>query len=137
MVNTLSSRSFPTLYEIADVSYRKIEIPVGKEDDYPYFVLHQAVDIRKYYDQNGDVVVHGLLPPELCDRARTGFERYGKTTRRAVFLAEMEQVVPWPALCGLIDPVYPKPGNGRPPIGSSGCCASTSRSNGSICRIRR
>ena len=49
--------------------------------------------------------------------ARTGFERYGKTTRRAVFLSEMEQVVPWPALCGLIDPVYPKPGNGRPPIG--------------------
>src|SRR6516162_437308 len=49
--------------------------------------------------------------------ARPGFERYGKTTRRAVFLSEMEQVVPWPALCGLIDPVYPKPGNGRPPIG--------------------
>jgi IS5 family transposase len=33
-----------------------------------------------------------------------------------VFLAEMEQVVPWPALCRLIDPVYPKAGNGRPPI---------------------
>jgi transposase, IS5 family len=49
--------------------------------------------------------------------ARVGFERYGKTTRRAVFLAEMERVVPWPALCGLIEPFYPKPGNGRPPIG--------------------
>ena len=49
--------------------------------------------------------------------ARTGFERYGKTTRRTVFLAEMEQVVPWPALCRLIEPVYPKAGNGRPPIG--------------------
>ena len=49
--------------------------------------------------------------------ATVGFERYGKTTRRAVFLAEMERVVPWPALCGLIDPVYPKPGHGRPPIG--------------------
>jgi len=31
--------------------------------------------------------------------ATAGFERYGKTTRRAVFLAEMERVVPWPALC--------------------------------------
>jgi IS5 family transposase len=43
--------------------------------------------------------------------ARTGFERYGKTTRRAVFLAEMEQ---WfrGRLCGLVDPVYPKPANG-------------------------
>jgi IS5 family transposase len=49
--------------------------------------------------------------------ATTGFERYGKTTRRAAFLAEMEHVVPWSALCELIEPVYPKPGNGRPPIG--------------------
>ena len=45
------------------------------------------------------------------------FERYGKTTRRATFLGEMDGVVPWPALCALIEPVYPKPGNGRPPIG--------------------
>src|SRR5215813_11783169 len=49
--------------------------------------------------------------------ATVGFERYAKTTRRAAFLAEMEQVVPWPALCGLIEPFYPKPGNGRPPVG--------------------
>jgi transposase, IS5 family len=49
--------------------------------------------------------------------AAAGFERYAKTTRRAVFLAEMERVVPWPALCGLIEPFYPKAGNGRPPIG--------------------
>jgi hypothetical protein len=25
--------------------------------------------------------------------------------------------VPWPALCGLIEPFYPKPGNGCPPVG--------------------
>lgn len=49
--------------------------------------------------------------------ATAGFERYAKTTRRATFLAEMERVVPWPALCRLIEPFYPKPGNGRPPIG--------------------
>jgi IS5 family transposase len=49
--------------------------------------------------------------------ATVGFERYAKMTRRAAFLAEMERVVPWPALCELIEPVYPKPGNGRPPIG--------------------
>jgi IS5 family transposase len=46
--------------------------------------------------------------------ATVGFERYAKTTRRAVFLAEMERVVPWSALCALIEPFYPKPGNGRP-----------------------
>ena len=49
--------------------------------------------------------------------ATAGFERYGKTTRRAAFLAEMERVVPWGDLCALIEPVYPKPGNGRPPVG--------------------
>ncbi|HEV2301299.1 MAG TPA: IS5 family transposase [Stellaceae bacterium] len=49
--------------------------------------------------------------------ATAGFERYAKTTRRAVFLSEMERVVPWAALCRLIEPHYPKPGNGRPPIG--------------------
>jgi hypothetical protein len=29
----------------------------------------------------------------------------------------MEGVVPWPALCQLVELVYPKPGNGRPPVG--------------------
>src|ERR1700722_11708653 len=46
-----------------------------------------------------------------------GFERYTKKTRREVFLEEMEQVVPWRELCALIEPHYPKPGNGRPPVG--------------------
>ena len=46
-----------------------------------------------------------------------GFERYGKTTRRAAFLAEMNRVVPWAKLCAVVEPVYPKAGNGRPPIG--------------------
>jgi len=46
-----------------------------------------------------------------------GFERYSKKTRRAQFLEEMEQVVPWAKLCALLEPHYPKPGNGRPPVG--------------------
>lgn len=49
--------------------------------------------------------------------ASVSFERYGKTTRRGAFLAEMERVVPWQQLCALIEPVYPKPGRGRPPVG--------------------
>ena len=49
--------------------------------------------------------------------AAVGFERYARTTRRAAFLAEMERVVPWPALCAQIGAFYPKPGNGRPPVG--------------------
>src|SRR5476649_1279011 len=47
----------------------------------------------------------------------TGFEQYTRKTRRAIFLEEMEQVVPWRKLCGLVEPHYPKPGNGRPPVG--------------------
>jgi IS5 family transposase len=49
--------------------------------------------------------------------ATVGFERYAKTTRRATFMAEKERVVPRPALCGLIEPVDPKPGSGHPPVG--------------------
>jgi IS5 family transposase len=47
----------------------------------------------------------------------TGFERYTKKTRRAAFLEEMEQVVPWHKLCARIEPHYPKAGGGRRPIG--------------------
>jgi len=47
--------------------------------------------------------------------ANCGFERYAKPTRRAAFLAEMNRVVPWRELCTLIEPFYPKAGNGRPP----------------------
>lgn len=45
------------------------------------------------------------------------FEPYRKATRREMFLSEMDRVVPWAELCALIEPVYPKAGNGRPPIG--------------------
>ena len=38
-----------------------------------------------------------------------------RKTRRERFLAEMERVVPWPALLALIEPHYPKAGKGRRP----------------------
>ncbi len=40
-----------------------------------------------------------------------------KVTRREKFLAQMEEVVPWAALVGLIEPHYPKGKRGRPPMG--------------------
>src|SRR5580692_10682983 len=48
----------------------------------------------------------------------TGFEKYGKTTRRAQFLADMDRIVPWPELAAVVDPVYPKisDAGGRPPV---------------------
>ena len=50
-----------------------------------------------------------------------GFERYAKRRRWAAFLAEMERVVPWPAMAACRS-------------GSSGCCGFISCSGGSICR---
>jgi transposase, IS5 family len=38
-----------------------------------------------------------------------------KTTRREVFLSEMDQVVPWKSLMNLIEPFYPLAGRGRQP----------------------
>ena len=46
-----------------------------------------------------------------------GFERYRRPTKRDAFLATMEEIVPWQDMCEVIEPHYPKPGNGRPPIG--------------------
>lgn len=49
--------------------------------------------------------------------ATVNFDKHSKQTRRAKFLAEMDRVVPWRELCSVIEPYYPKAGNGRPPIG--------------------
>lgn len=46
-----------------------------------------------------------------------GFERFGKQSRRAEFLAAMDLVVPWGELVALIEPHSPATGKGRPPIG--------------------
>jgi transposase, IS5 family len=47
----------------------------------------------------------------------TGFELHARPTKKAEFLAKMESLMPWAEFCALIEPHYPKAGNGRPPIG--------------------
>jgi IS5 family transposase len=37
-----------------------------------------------------------------------GFEKYGKTTRRAQFLSDMDRLLPWAELIAVIEPFYPK-----------------------------
>jgi len=49
--------------------------------------------------------------------ADLAWQHKGKVTRRERFLAEMDAVIPWAELRGLIAPHYPKAGNGRQPIG--------------------
>src|ERR1700730_5073288 len=47
------------------------------------------------------------------------FEKYGRKSRRELFLDEMEQVVPWSGLEALVRPHYAKAGKGRRPVGLS------------------
>lgn len=48
----------------------------------------------------------------------TGFEKYGKTTRRAQFLLDMDRVIPWSELTAVVQTAYPQvsQAGGRPPI---------------------
>ena len=47
--------------------------------------------------------------------ASVAWEKKGKITRRERFLAEMDAVIPWSRLLALIEPHYPKAGNGTQP----------------------
>jgi IS5 family transposase len=47
------------------------------------------------------------------------FEKYGRKSRRELFLDEMEQIVPWAELLALVKPHYAKAGKGRQPVGLS------------------
>ena len=47
------------------------------------------------------------------------FEKYGRKSKREEFLESMNAIVPWRELEGLIEPHYPKAGNGRQPVGLS------------------
>ncbi len=49
--------------------------------------------------------------------SQSSFEKYGRKSRRELFLDEMEVVVPWSELQALVEPYYPKAGNGRRPVG--------------------
>jgi IS5 family transposase len=49
--------------------------------------------------------------------SQAGFEKFGRKSRRELFLDRMEQVVPWVDLEALLEPHYPKAGNGRQPVG--------------------
>ena len=49
--------------------------------------------------------------------ATKGFEKYNRATRKVEFLSRMESLMPWVEFCSLIEPHYPRAGNGRPPVG--------------------
>ena len=49
--------------------------------------------------------------------AQTSFEKYVRKSKRGQFLDAMNKVVPWSRLLALVEPHYPKAGNGRRPVG--------------------
>jgi IS5 family transposase len=51
--------------------------------------------------------------------SQASFEKYARKSRREEFLNVMDVVVPWRELESLIEPFYPKAGNGRQPVGLS------------------
>jgi hypothetical protein len=48
---------------------------------------------------------------------QASFEKYARKSRREEFLNVMAAVVPWHELEALVEPHYPKAGNGRRPVG--------------------
>jgi IS5 family transposase len=51
--------------------------------------------------------------------SQASFEKHGRKSKRELFLDQMAQVVPWTELLALVEPHYPKAGNGRQPVGMS------------------
>ena len=47
--------------------------------------------------------------------ADSEFSSKRRQTRKEIFLSRMDNLLPWPQLLEVIDPFYPKAGNGRRP----------------------
>jgi len=69
------ARPGPGGFAIRDAMGEPIRIPATSDEDDAYFSLSDAAAIRQYYDENGYVVVRGLIPGDLCERALKDFER--------------------------------------------------------------
>lgn len=63
---------------VIDPTGVEVGIPVDIDDDFDYCDLDRPGKVRDYYEQNGYVVVRGLIPPELCDQAHALFEEQVK-----------------------------------------------------------
>jgi IS5 family transposase len=68
--------------------------------------------------------------------SETGFEKYGRKSKRELFLDTMNAVVPRGELEALIAPYYPRAARGANPWDCRSCGGLTSCSSGSTCRTR-
>lgn len=51
--------------------------------------------------------------------SQVGFEKYGRKSRKELFLDAMNEVIPWPELEALVEPYYPKDSRGGRPAALS------------------
>jgi IS5 family transposase len=63
------------------------------------------------------VITRDKTMKQMTLAATRGFEKHNRATRKAEFLARLEGLMPWAEFCAVIEPHYPKSGNGRPPVG--------------------
>src|SRR5580698_1234830 len=64
----------------------------------------------------GNIIVLSRMGMKQTTFASAAWDRKGKVTRRERFLAEMDAVIPWAPILALIEPHYPKAGNGTAPM---------------------
>lgn len=72
-------------YRICDPTGREIGIPATPEEDEDYFTVEQASEIRAYYEENGYVVVRGVIPPDYCATALEWFRREVRPSDRYIY----------------------------------------------------
>jgi IS5 family transposase len=65
--------------------------------------------------------------------SQASFVKCGRKSKRELFLDQMNQVVPWSELLALVEPVYPKAGNGRRPVGLAIMLRTSFCSSGLAC----
>jgi len=72
-------------FRINDPIGHAIDIPATIDEDFTYFDAGQIDDIRKYYEENGYVVVRKLIPDEYCRTAMERFEREVKPSNLFIY----------------------------------------------------
>jgi phytanoyl-CoA hydroxylase len=63
-----------------------VKVPeLDKEDLSPKFVLNQLDEIKKYYNEEGYVVLKGVIAEEICDKARSLWEEEVKPFKGFIY----------------------------------------------------
>src|ERR1700677_4844048 len=62
-------------FEITGPADEKLRIPQDADEDFAYFTPDQPAEARRYYDEEGYVVVRGLIPHQLCHASLDCFRR--------------------------------------------------------------